>query len=104
MKDFWIEAVIDKAIKTYGEEMQINVAIEEMSELIQALIKDRRKRVLNDSTADTVAHVLEEIADVQIMLWQLEKIYSTSENEKKFFTNLKIKRLEERLREQEKTK
>ncbi len=33
---------LEKAIKHYGVDSQVDVAIEEMSELIKALIKERR--------------------------------------------------------------
>ncbi len=34
--------ILEKAIKHYGVDSQVDVAIEEMSELIKALIKERR--------------------------------------------------------------
>lgn len=60
---------------TYGERNQIDMAIEEMSELTQALSKYKRGKEHN---------VEEEIADVQIMLDQLKLI----------FNNRKIKKIQ----------
>ena len=61
-------------IKKYGRELQMMVAIEEMSELTKALIHDMRKN--RGYKIDSIA---EEIADVKIMLEQLEVIFSCSD-------------------------
>lgn len=53
----------------YGKESQVDVAIEECSELIKALLKDRRKK------ANILEDIVDEIADVQIMLEQLQDLY-----------------------------
>lgn len=58
--------VLETAIQTYGIEAQEDMAIEECSELIQAILHNRRKRDSNIS---------EEIADVLIMLEQLQMIH-----------------------------
>lgn len=60
--------IYDKALKLWGEEAQIKVAIEEMAELINALMKFDRNRVCTNEVA-------EEIADCQIMLEQLSNIF-----------------------------
>ena len=84
--------VLQKAINTYGVTSQENMAIEEMSELTKAILKHRRafgaaeKRAVNEN-------VVEEIADVQIMLDRMRMIYGgTSEQEA-----YKLERLEKRL-------
>lgn len=56
--------VVREAIRHYGKQNQIDKAIEEMGELIQALIKNRQN-------VDNVENVIEEIADVEIMMQQL---------------------------------
>lgn len=80
--------VLEKAVETWGEVAQTDMMIEEMAELTKALLNNRRGREGNIS---------EEMADVYIMLKQLEIIF---ENEGKInhFINKKIKRLEERLK------
>ena len=80
--------VLEKAVETWGEVAQTDMMIEEMAELTKALLNNRRGRESNIS---------EEMADVYIMLKQLEIIF---ENEWKInhFINEKIKRLEERLK------
>lgn len=81
------KAVLRKAIDTYGEESQAKMMIEEMSELTKELCK------LFRGEADT-GHILEEMADVQIMLDQMRMIFGdTSELEK-----AKVERLKGRLK------
>ena len=69
---------LEKIIQKYGPQNQIDVAIEEMSELTKALIKYRRAKDSGGS-ADELGkrrgEIEEEIADVQIMLNQLQIIY-----------------------------
>lgn len=52
---------------------QLDIAIEEMSELIQAICKQKRGKCNLDN-------ILEEIVDVEIMLEQLKMIYDCVEN------------------------
>lgn len=59
------------AINLYGSSMQTDIAMEEMGELIQAIVKYRRK-----NTVQNLDNIAEEIADVQIMLDQLKIIYN----------------------------
>lgn len=76
-------------IDAYGHRAQQDMMVEEMSELTKALCKLNR----GGSTAD----VLEEMADVQIMLDQMKIIFGdTSEAEK-----TKLDRLASRLRQRE---
>lgn len=63
---------LKKIIDYYGEEKQIIKAIEEMSELQKELCK----KLLGKSDRDSL---VEEIADVQIMLDQLKLIVSNTE-------------------------
>ena len=67
-----INKILTDAIYTYGEDSQIWMAIEEMSELSNALAKYRRGRVTNED-------VCEEIADVAIMIIQLSKIFGSDD-------------------------
>lgn len=62
------QEIIADALLTYGSEAQKTMVIEECSELINAIAKERRKRVTN-------SEVVTEIADVQIMIWQLKEMY-----------------------------
>lgn len=60
--------IIKEAVDTFGVSSQIDMAIEECAELIDALMKYRRERV-------GAQEVITEIADVQIMCAQLEFIF-----------------------------
>lgn len=62
--------ILQEAIETYGQTSQEDIAIEEMSELIKAIIKHRRYH-----NKQTVANIREEIADVKIMITQLEMLW-----------------------------
>lgn len=74
---------------TFGPEKQKMMAVEECSELINALAKEQRGRVKDQD-------VITEIADVMIMMEQLAVLYGQGlvEAEKA----RKLDRLEERIR------
>lgn len=71
---------IQKIAQHYGYDAQSRQCIEEMAELTQAINKFWRKRLLRgQNELDDIAfgsteerNIVEEIADVQITLWQLE--------------------------------
>lgn len=86
-----IETIIQKAIDTYGYDLQKQVAIEEMSELTKEICKDFRGKGNRE-------HILEEIVDVSIMLEQLQIMYDISTSEMLRAVESKVKRLEERLK------
>ena len=77
--------VLQECIDIYGADKQIDQAIEEMSELIKALLKHRRKTIQLEGgnvnpTPDTDlvkarTDILEETADVIIMLTQIIMIF-----------------------------
>jgi hypothetical protein len=69
------KGILKKAIKIYGEESQIDMMIEEMSELTKALCKLKRHRKDGEATCEQYENVLEEVADVKIMLVQMEMIF-----------------------------
>lgn len=73
-----------RALNKFGEQNQKDMAIEEMSELTQALMKERRGRESN---------VAEEIADVQIVLDQMKLLYPNCIS----WEQIKLARLEEML-------
>lgn len=67
---------IAKIADTYGYEAQSRQCIEEMAELMQAINKVWRKQRngqrTDKETRACMDNLVEEIADVQIMLWQME--------------------------------
>lgn len=86
--------ILESAIKTWGEEAQIVVAIEEMSELTKALSKYLRYYVAEQGDhGQIVADIREEMADVGIMLNQLCLIFGDPTEEE----ILKLLRLEQRI-------
>ncbi len=73
-----VKDIYKRAIQKWGSILQINMAIEECAELIVVL--QHRKRIIWHSSCNgtTVDDVLEEMADVEIMLEQLKLIYNHS--------------------------
>lgn len=69
------EEKIATIARFYGYEPQSRQCIEEMAELTQAINKLWRKRNALYTTAEEVGkargNVIEELADVQIMIWQM---------------------------------
>ena len=80
-------AILSEAVRHYGAAMQEDVAIEEMSELTQAIMHFRRGREHN---------MAEEIADVLIMLEQLIIIHDCRAVVE-HYKAVKIARLRERI-------
>ena len=71
-----IEEVIRQMLSKFGEDSQIDVAIEEMSELTKELIKYKRSKIhFREKQASSREHVVEEIADVMFMLEYLIEIF-----------------------------
>lgn len=104
-------AIMQRAVDTYGREKQTDVAIEEMAELTEAItVKhmtrltkalQKTRRVLGDDHAaqeHARNSVIEEIADVEIMIDQLKIMYG--EHCVNTVREQKLVRLEGRLNEQ----
>ena len=79
--------ILNAAIRTFGEEAQERQAIEECSELIEAICHKHRGRKHN---------IAEEIADVEIMLEQLKIINNCGDKVAKIRKS-KIDRLYQRV-------
>lgn len=90
--------VLQNAVDTYGKEAQVDVAIEEMSELIKALLKNRRAEHSPEAWdyEKTRQNIFEEIADVVIMLTQLLMIFGGRDAVQKAI-DAKVERLSTRL-------
>lgn len=87
--------ILQAAIDTYGVEAQCNVCIEEMAELTQVVMKIRR---ISDDYEETMAardHLIDEIADVGIMIAQMELMFGAVDVEK--MRRKKLLRLKKRL-------
>lgn len=83
---------IEKAIETYGKDMQLNVAVEEFSELIKEICKSKRGK-------DNKPNIIEELADCYIMMEQLEIIFDVNPCDIRAMIDKKLTRLENRLAE-----
>lgn len=64
---------LNTIVETYGNDAQEDMAIEECSELIKAILKFRHS---DEKTAEMRDAVIDEIADVQIMLTQLGIVFN----------------------------
>lgn len=81
--------IFEQAIKTYGEEAQVKMVLEEVAELQKEICKLWRGR-------DNIQAIAEEVADVGIMLDQLKLILDITEDVQQF-REKKITRLKERI-------
>lgn len=82
-----------QAIEEYGARAQKLMAIEEMSELTKEICKDFRGKLNRE-------HLVEEMADVLIMLDQMLLLYKISGEEVGLMRIKKVERLKERLEKQ----
>lgn len=83
-------ATLLQALNTFGIDKQLDIAIEEMSELTKAIIKHRRY-----ASRETYENLCEETADVAIMIEQL--FLSTKRDDIAKYAVAKIERLKQRL-------
>lgn len=79
----------------YGEDSQIDVAIEEMSELTKELLKYRRTKIHTQEKID-LQNVFWEIADVTIMLEYLKIIFNLNEVMLQNMVGMKLERTRRR--------
>ena len=84
--------VLEKAIETYGKDMQLTVAVEEFSELIKEICKNKRG-------SDNRENIIEELADCYIMMEQIEIIFELKGCDISAVIDEKLARLERRLAE-----
>ena len=83
---------LERAIETYGEDMQLTVAVEELSELIKEICKSKRGK-------GNTENIIEEMADCYIMLEQLKIIFEIKNSEIYSVMESKLERLRDRLDE-----
>ena len=102
------DIVYRRCICEYGTQPQIDMCIEEMSELTKALLKYRRKFALargenvNPTNGDTDllkarADIIDELADVRIMCRQMELFFQAEDEVERridFKVDRQLKRLE----------
>jgi len=94
--------IYKKAVNTFGIDAQINLLVEELSELIFAIQKSKRNGnicgnpITEQEKIDRYNNICEEISDVQLMLNQMKYIYDKKKINK--YYKEKKKRLKRRLK------
>lgn len=91
------ERIMRQAIETYGVQAQCDVAVEEMAELTKAIVKIRRVADDYEKTQAALDNLLEEIADVDIMIDQMKIMWGPKQVEE--YRKKKLERLERRLQD-----
>jgi NTP pyrophosphatase (non-canonical NTP hydrolase) len=86
--------IIKSAIRKNGKAMQTVVAIEEMSELQKELTKFIRGKGNREN-------LIEEVADVLVMITQIQIMYALPDDEVERIMHLKLNRLKERMEQNE---
>ena len=81
--------VYEQLIEKFGAENQILKCVEELNELGQALCKVQSK---DENKAVAIKGVIEEIADVEIMLEQIKLILGIEESDVKKMKSYKLHR------------
>ena len=76
----------------YGLDKQLNILQEECAELIQAVSKYKRRKLIDD-----YQHILEEIDDVEIMIAQIKYLLKIPDYHADYVKEEKIKRQLERI-------
>ena len=84
VKDFVRDDIYTDAVNTFGVRNQVSKAVEELMELGHALVRTLQHEPSN---------VLEEMADVEIMLEQLKRIFGDTEQMK----DMKLFRLQSKI-------
>lgn len=79
-------------IEHYGVRNQLGIAMEECSELIQAISKMNRTDGDAEKYMNSKLHLEEEIADVIVCIHQLKSIYNISDSRISELANYKINR------------
>ena len=87
--------VLKRALETWGEQAQMLMVVEEMSELMKEVLKNINRKKNN------IAEIIEETADVEIMLEQLKENYKIAEKVEAYKKD-KIKVIEQRLNDWDK--
>jgi NTP pyrophosphatase (non-canonical NTP hydrolase) len=86
--------IMRSAIRKNGKAMQTVVAIEEMSELQKGLTKFIRGKGNREN-------LIEEVADVLVMITQIQLMYHIPDDEVERIMRLKLNRLKERMEQDE---
>lgn len=93
-----MKQLLERVITANGMNKQLDIAIEELSELIQAICKIKRRDSLSNESFAVKGNLAEEMADVEIVLAELKLMFD-NEDDVKEWKNYKLDRLEKRLKE-----
>lgn len=85
--------LIKRGIDTWGLGMQKLKTIEELGELQKEILRDLEGHCRRE-------HIIEELADVEIMLFTLKYIFDVTEDELAYWTNFKLNRFEKIIKEE----
>ncbi len=91
-----VNPVLKRALETWGEQAQMMMVVEEMSELMKEILKNVNRK------KDNLAEIIEETADVEIMLEQLKENYRIADKVEAYKAE-KVKLIERRLNDWDKT-
>ncbi len=91
-----VNPILKRALQTWGEQPQMLMVVEEMSELMKEILKNINRK------KDNIAQIIEETADVEIMLEQLKENYSITDKVSAYKAD-KIKLIEQRLNDWDKS-
>ena len=86
--------VLQRARETYGAHKQIGVAAEECTELAKELIKAFRYDSFDDVVKNTKENVIDEVADVFIILDHVLKLFNITPEDLQPHITKKLQRLE----------
>ena len=86
-----------KVISFYGAEKQSMVHCEECAELIQAISKMRRVKDAGKDDSEAYYNLVEEMADVLVVLEQLQEMYDIPNTEIQSMVFKKCRRQEARI-------
>lgn len=92
------DSIFRRCIRNYGPQPQIDMMIEEMSELTKALLKWRRAKGAELTAARDC--IIDELADVRIMARQMEILFQ-ADDEVERRIDFKVQRQSKRLEEWE---
>lgn len=94
---------LNTILSTYGKEPQVDMTIEECSELQKALLKFRRKNAsaTKEELANLREDIVDELADVEIMVEQMKIAYGCN-GEVEERVDYKISRQMRRIKEEKK--
>lgn len=93
-----MKQLLERVITANGMNKQLDIAIEELSELIQAICKIKRRDSLSNESFAVKGNLAEEMADVEIVLAELKLMFDNEDNVKEW-KDYKLDRLEKRLNE-----